>query len=96
MFTRRFQAAVHREGDVYVAVCSEMGTASRGYTFGEAIANLAGGMRFQVAGQAERGHGTTVVTVTTFESEGQAEDDGQDASGGPAGGPLLGSRDGQP
>ena len=78
MFTRRFQAAVHREGEMYVAVCAELGTASRGYTFGEAIANLAGGARFEVAGQPATRRGTTVVTVTIFESEGEADDDGDE------------------
>lgn len=79
MLTRRFQASVHREGDMYVAVCQELGTASRGHTFSEAIANLAGGVRFEVAGQPRSHRGTTVVTVTTFESEGPAEDENETA-----------------
>ncbi len=75
MLTRRFEATIHREGEVYVAVCSEMGTASRGYTVSEAIANLAGGMRFEVAGQEQPRRGTIHVTVTTFESEGRASEE---------------------
>lgn len=71
MLTRRFQAEVHLEGEMFVAVCPELGTASRGYTFSEAIANLAGGVRFEVAAQPRTQRGTTHVTVTTFESEGQ-------------------------
>ena len=78
MLTRRFQAAVHREGEMYVAVCEELGTASRGYTFSEAIANLAGGVRFEVAAPSQSRRGTTLVTVTTFESEGQAPDEDED------------------
>lgn len=81
MLTRRFQAAIHREGEMYVAVCQELGTASRGYTFSEAIANLAGGVRFEVAAPSQSRRGTTLVTVTTFESEGQAAD--EDENGKP-------------
>lgn len=75
MLTRRFEARVHREGELYVAVCPEMGTASQGYTVSEAIANLAGGVRFEIAAQPQDRRGTTRVTVTTFESEGQPGDD---------------------
>ncbi len=75
MLTRHFEAVIHREGDMYIAVCPEMGTASQGYTVSEAIANLAGGMRFEVASQPQTRRGTMHVTVTTFESEGQAEDE---------------------
>ena len=35
-----YAAIVHREGDVYVAECSEVGTVSQGKTTGEAMANL--------------------------------------------------------
>ncbi len=34
------QAVVEREGDVYVARCYDVGTASHGYTVEEAISNL--------------------------------------------------------
>ena len=36
----RFTALVHREEDLFVAECPEIGTASQGYTPSEAIANL--------------------------------------------------------
>lgn len=75
MLTRRFEAVIHREGELYIAVCPELGTASPGYTVSEALANLAGGTRFEVAAQPRSRHGTIHVTVTTFESEGQAEDE---------------------
>ncbi len=35
-----FTAVVHREGNLYVAECPEVGTVSQGYTIDEAIANL--------------------------------------------------------
>ena len=35
-----FTAVLHKEGDIYVAECPEVGTVSQGYTIEEAIANL--------------------------------------------------------
>lgn len=35
-----FTAVLHKEGDLYVADCPEVGTVSQGYTIEEAIANL--------------------------------------------------------
>jgi predicted RNase H-like HicB family nuclease len=40
MFMRTFTAVVHKEEDIYVAECPEVGTVSQGYTVEEAIANL--------------------------------------------------------
>lgn len=40
MHTRTFTAVLHREGQFYVALCPEAGTASQGETIDEAIANL--------------------------------------------------------
>lgn len=40
MATRMFTALIHREDDLYVAECPEIGTVSQGYTVEEAIANL--------------------------------------------------------
>jgi len=37
---RTYAAIVHKEGDLYVAECSEVGTVSQGETVGEAMANL--------------------------------------------------------
>ncbi len=37
---RTFTASIHREGDIYVAACIEVGTVSQGYTLEEAVANL--------------------------------------------------------
>jgi predicted RNase H-like HicB family nuclease len=37
---RTFTAILHKEDDLYVAECPEVGTVSQGYTIEEAIANL--------------------------------------------------------
>ena len=37
---RSFTAVVHREDDLWVALCPEVGTSSQGYTIDEAVANL--------------------------------------------------------
>jgi len=37
---RTFTAILHQEGKLYVAECSEIGTASQGETIEEALANL--------------------------------------------------------
>jgi len=35
-----FSAIIHKEDDIYVAECSEVGTVSQGYTIEEALENL--------------------------------------------------------
>jgi predicted RNase H-like HicB family nuclease len=40
MSMRTFTAILHKEDDLYVAECPEVGTVSQGYTIEEAIANL--------------------------------------------------------
>jgi len=40
MASRVFSAVLHKEEDLYVAECPEVGTVSQGYTIEEAIANL--------------------------------------------------------
>ncbi|MGQ9570141.1 MAG: type II toxin-antitoxin system HicB family antitoxin [Thermodesulfovibrionales bacterium] len=40
MSARTFTAILHREDDLYVAECPEVGTVSQGYTIEEAIENL--------------------------------------------------------
>lgn len=42
MAARTFTAVLHKEEDLYVAECPEVGTVSRGYTIEEAVANLKG------------------------------------------------------
>ncbi len=38
--TRTFTAIVHKENDIYIAECPEIGTVSQGYSIEEAVANL--------------------------------------------------------
>jgi predicted RNase H-like HicB family nuclease len=38
--TKTFTALIHREDDIYVAECPEVGTVSQGYKVEEAVANL--------------------------------------------------------
>jgi predicted RNase H-like HicB family nuclease len=40
MAVRTFTAIIHKEDDLYVAECAEVGTVSQGYTVEDAIANL--------------------------------------------------------
>jgi predicted RNase H-like HicB family nuclease len=40
MITKTFTALIHREEDLYVAECPEVGTVSQGYSIEEALANL--------------------------------------------------------
>ncbi len=40
MVTRTLTAVLHKEEDMYVAECPEVGTVSQGFTVEEAIANL--------------------------------------------------------
>jgi len=40
MALRIFTAVLHKEQDLYVAECPEVGTVSQGYTVEEAVANL--------------------------------------------------------
>jgi predicted RNase H-like HicB family nuclease len=37
---RTFTAVIHKEDDLFVAQCPEIGTVSQGYTLEEAVANL--------------------------------------------------------
>ena len=38
--SRTFTAVLHKEGNLYVAECPEVGTASQGATIEEAVSNL--------------------------------------------------------
>ncbi len=40
MAVRTFTAILHKEGDLYVAECPEVGTVSQGHTLEEALDNL--------------------------------------------------------
>ncbi|MBN1552410.1 type II toxin-antitoxin system HicB family antitoxin [bacterium] len=38
--SRTFSAVLHKEGNIYVADCPEVGTVSQGFTVEEALSNL--------------------------------------------------------
>ena len=40
MAVQTLTAVIHKEGDLYVADCPEVGTVSQGHTIEEAVANL--------------------------------------------------------
>ena len=40
MVTQALTAVIHKEKDIYVAECPEVGTVSQGYTIEESISNL--------------------------------------------------------
>jgi predicted RNase H-like HicB family nuclease len=40
MTVRTYSVIIHKEDDLYVAECPEVGTVSQGYTMEKAIANL--------------------------------------------------------
>ena len=40
MAVQTFTAVIHKENDLYVADCPEVGTVSQGHTVEEAVANL--------------------------------------------------------
>lgn len=40
MLKDTYTAVVHKEGDIFVAICPEIGTASQGSTIEEAVENL--------------------------------------------------------
>ncbi len=40
MKARTFTAVIHKEEDIYVAECPEVGTVSQGYSIEESVANL--------------------------------------------------------
>ena len=67
MPTRTFTAAIHKEGDVYVALCPELDIASQGETIETAHANLREAIELflETAGPqeiAERLHGEVYLS----------------------------------
>jgi len=62
---RSFTAVVHREDDLWVALCPEVGMSSQGYNIDEAVANLreATGLYLEEFPTPEVGRSL----VTTFE-----------------------------
>jgi predicted RNase H-like HicB family nuclease len=66
MTVRTFTAIVHKEDDLYVAECPEVGTASQGASVEEAIANLKEATELYLEEFPLDGHGRPLLT--TFEA----------------------------
>ena len=61
-----FTAMLHREGDIYVAECPEVGTVSQGLTIEEAVANLKEATELYLEESGFIPHSRAVIT--TFEA----------------------------
>ena len=68
MSVRRLTAVVHQEGDLYVALCPEVGTVSQGPTIETAVCNLKEATELYLEEFPQEGNGTPVF-VTNFEAE---------------------------
>jgi predicted RNase H-like HicB family nuclease len=66
MAVRTFTAVIHKEDDLYVADCPEIGTVSQGYTVEEAVANLKEATELYLEEAALPDAGRPLVT--TFEA----------------------------
>jgi predicted RNase H-like HicB family nuclease len=58
-----FTAVLHKEGDLYVADCPEVGTVSQGSTVEEAIANLKEATELYLEEFPPENSGRPIVTV---------------------------------
>ena len=67
MLARMFTAVLHKEGNLYIAECPEVGTVSQGETIEEAVENLkeATELYLEEFPLVETGH----PIVTTFEAK---------------------------
>ena len=65
MELQTFTAVVHKEEDMYVAACPEVGTVSQGRTLEEAIKNLKEATELYLEEFPPAEHGRTYIT--TFE-----------------------------
>ncbi len=75
MAVRTFSAVIHKEDDLYVAECPEVGTASQGYSIEEALANLkeATELYLEDFSLPDFGH----PLITTFEVNDAGRSDGE-------------------
>ena len=65
MTIKTLTAVIHKEENIYVAECSEVGTISQGYTMEEAIANLKEATELYLEEFPEKSFSRPVLT--TFE-----------------------------
>lgn len=66
MTTRLFTAVVYKDGNLYVAECPEVGTASQGATIEEALTNLREATELYLEEFPLKGSGRPLLT--TFEA----------------------------
>ena len=62
---KTFTAVIHRENDIFVADCPEVGSVSQGYTFDEALHNLQEATKIYVEEKDFIQRGRSIIT--TFE-----------------------------
>ncbi len=66
MATNTFTASIHKEENIYVATCVEVGTTSQGNTLEEALANLKEATELYLEEFPVKGmHPTFLTTFTT-------------------------------
>jgi predicted RNase H-like HicB family nuclease len=61
-----YPAVIHKENDIYVAECPEVGTVSQGYSIEEAVENLKGATELYLEDFSAPWTGKTIMT--TFEA----------------------------
>ncbi len=66
MSARTFTAVIHKEEDLFVSKCPEVGTMSQGYTLEETVANLKEATEFYPEEFPPRGDFRALIT--TFEA----------------------------
>ncbi|MDR1915374.1 MAG: type II toxin-antitoxin system HicB family antitoxin [Synergistaceae bacterium] len=66
MISQTLTAVIHKEGDLYVAECPEIGTVSQGADFTEAVANLKEATELYMEEAKQSPCGRSVIT--TFEA----------------------------
>ncbi len=70
MATQTFTAVLHKEEDMYVAECPEVGTVSQGRTIEEAVSNLKEATELYLEEFAPANTGKPIVTTFEVASHG--------------------------
>ena len=68
MLNHTFTAVIHREEDLYVADCPEVGTVSQGASIEEAVANLKGAAELYLEEVEYKPDEKSKSFITTFEA----------------------------
>jgi predicted RNase H-like HicB family nuclease len=61
-------AVIHREGDLYVAECPELGTVSQGKTIEEAVANLKEATELYSRNRRSRAPSPAILTTFSIDT----------------------------